>query len=199
MCCLVGRSSEFLQLFAGIQSCRGNLFNLIVIIIGYLPFDFLMVLNYYYHSVAIAKIVFWVAKNFRFFSLFYLVFCKWYSICSYKVGVLGPWEFFWRAGSCICLVCVSACGVPGWYECIWALWWCGRRDCTDFFLWLCRGGYGTGEMVRGVVCFFPFLPSVCCQLSWRLDVCGRNFMLYIYFFFGCNSVVFLAVFYVTRC
>ena len=23
-----------------------------------------------------------------------------------------------------------------------------------FFLWLCRGGYGTGEMVRGVVCFF---------------------------------------------
>ncbi|MFN9944461.1 MAG: hypothetical protein ACK56I_33835, partial [bacterium] len=22
------------------------------------------------------------------------------------------------------------------------------------FLWLCRGGYGTGEMVRGVVCFF---------------------------------------------
>ena len=65
------------------------------------------------------------------------------------------------------------------------------------FLWLCRGGYGTGEMVRGVVCFFPFLPSVCCQLSWRLDICGRNFMLYISF--GGNFVVFLAVSYVTRC
>ena len=137
----MGRSSEFLQLFAGIQSCRGNLFILIVIIIGYLPFDFLMVLNYYYHSVAIAKIVFWVAKNFRFFSLFYLVFCKWYSICSYKLGMLGPWEFFWRAGSCICFVCVSACGVPGWYEYIWALWWCGRRDCTDF---LSSGFVGAG-------------------------------------------------------
>ena len=81
----MGRSSEFLQLFAGIQSCRGNLFILIVIIIGYLPFDFLMVLNYYYHSVAIAKIVFWVAKNFRFFL------CSiWFSV-SGIVSVLINW------------------------------------------------------------------------------------------------------------
>ena len=40
LCFLVGRLSKFLQLSAGIQSCRGNLFNLIVIIISYLPFDF---------------------------------------------------------------------------------------------------------------------------------------------------------------
>ena len=40
LCFLVGRLSKFLQLSAGIQSCRGNLFNLIVIIIAYLPFDF---------------------------------------------------------------------------------------------------------------------------------------------------------------
>ena len=53
-----------------------------------------MVLNYYYHSVAIAKIVFWVAKNFWFFLCSIWFFCKWYSICSYKLGVLGPWEFF---------------------------------------------------------------------------------------------------------
>jgi hypothetical protein len=72
LCFLVGRSSKFLQLFAGIQSCRGNLFILIVIITGYLFFDFLMVLYYYYHSVAIAKIVFWVVKSFRFF--FYVLF-----------------------------------------------------------------------------------------------------------------------------
>jgi hypothetical protein len=41
-------------------------------------------------------------------------------------------------------------------------------------LWLCCGGYGTVEMVKGVVRFF-LLSSVCCQFSWRLDVCGRNF------------------------
>ncbi|MFN9905417.1 MAG: hypothetical protein ACK56F_04735 [bacterium] len=30
-------------------------------------------------------------------------------------------------------VCVSPlCGVPSRYKFIWALWWCGRRDCTDF-------------------------------------------------------------------
>jgi len=67
LCFLVGRSSKFLQLSAGIQSCRGNLFNLIVISIGYLPCDFLMVLNYCYHSVAIVNTVFLAAKNFRLF------------------------------------------------------------------------------------------------------------------------------------
>ena len=98
LCCLVGRSSEFLQLFAGIQSCRGNLFILIVIIIGYLPFDFLMVLNYYYHSIAIAKIVFWVAKNFRFFL------CSiWFSV-SGIVSVLINW---------VCWVRGNFSGGPG--------------------------------------------------------------------------------------
>ncbi len=42
------------------------------------------------------------------------------------------------------------------------------------FLCLCSSGYGTVEMVRGVVRFF-LLSSVCCQFSWRLGVCGRNF------------------------
>ncbi|MFN9982366.1 MAG: hypothetical protein ACK53Y_20735, partial [bacterium] len=128
---------------------------------------------------------------------FYLVFCKWSRICSYKLGVLGPWEFLWRAGSWIGLVCVSACGVPGWYEYIWVLGWCGRRDCMDF---LSSGFVGAGTVrVKwwGGGSFFPFLSLVCCQFSWRLDICGRNFMLYISF--GGNFVVFFAVSYVTRC
>ncbi len=41
-------------------------------------------------------------------------------------------------------------------------------------LWLCSSGYGTVEMVKGVVRFFLLSP-VCCQFSWRLDVCGRIF------------------------
>jgi hypothetical protein len=48
------------------------------------------------------------------------------------------------------------------------------------FLWLCSGGYSTGEMVRGGGSFFPFLSLVCRQFSWRLDICGRNFVLYIF-------------------
>ena len=106
LCFLVGRSSKFLQLSAGIQSCRGNLFNLIVIIIAYLPFYFLTVLNYYYHSVTIVNTVFCATKNFWFFSLFFLVFCKWYTVCSYKLGVLGPWEFSGGPGH-VYVSCVS--------------------------------------------------------------------------------------------
>jgi hypothetical protein len=65
------------------------------------------------------------------------------------------------------------------------------------FLWLCRGEYGTGEMVRGVVCFFlSFLQfAVSCLGGWISAV--GTFMLYISF--GGNFVVFLAVSYVTRC
>ncbi len=46
------------------------------------------------------------------------------------------------------------------------------------FFWLCCSGYGTVEMVRGVVRLF-LLSSICFQFSWRLDICGRIFVLYI--------------------
>ncbi len=49
-----------------------------------------------------------------------------------------------------------------------------------FRLWLCSGGYSTVEMVRGGGPFFSLLSSVCCQFSWRLGFCGRNFCV-IYF------------------
>ncbi len=47
-----------------------------------------------------------------------------------------------------------------------------------YFLWLCFGGYGTIEMVRGLVRVSPLFSSVCCQFSWRVDMCGRNIALY---------------------
>ncbi len=47
-----------------------------------------------------------------------------------------------------------------------------------YFLWLCSGGYGTIEMVGGLVRVISLLSSVCCQFSWRLDMCGRNIALY---------------------
>ncbi len=61
------------------------------------------------------------------------------------------------------------------------------------FLWHCCSGYGMVEMVRGVVRLF-LLSSVCCQFSWRLDVCGRIFVLYISIFFGRFVVFFFSWF-----
>ena len=52
-------------------------------------------------------------------------------------------------------------------------------------LWLCSGGYGTVEMVSGGDPFY-FLSSVCCQFFWRLDVCGRNFVLRIFCWWLCS-------------
>ncbi len=61
-------------------------------------------------------------------------------------------------------VCESPlCGVPGRYEYIWALCWCGWRDCTDFlFFWLCFDRYGTIEQVgvAGQYGFSSFPGSV---------------------------------------
>ena len=33
---------------------------------------------------------------------------------------------------------------------------------------------------------FYFLSAVCCQFFWRLDVCGRNFVLYIFCWWLCS-------------
>ncbi len=48
-------------------------------------------------------------------------------------------------------------------------------------LWLCSGGYRSGEMVRGGgECVVLLFSSVCCQFSWRLDICGRDFCVTIF-------------------
>ena len=119
--------------------------------------------------------------------------------CLFILGVLGPWEFFWRAGSYISCVCDSAVWSAGpvqFYLGTFMERMAGLYR-FSFFLWLCCSGYGTVEMVRGVVRLF-LLSSVCCQFSWRLDFCGRIFFLYISIFFG-RFVVFLAVSYFVSC
>ena len=180
LCFLVGRSSKFLQLSAGIQSCRGNLFNLIVIIIAYLPFYFLMVLNYYYHSVTIVNTVFWATKNFWFFSLFFLVFCKWYTVCSYKLGVLGPWEFLWRAGSCIYSVLVSLfceIGGPVQFYLVTVVGWTAGLYRFSWFSGSISVGTVRVKRWGGDPIFLS--SSVCCLFSWRLYICGRDLLCYI--------------------
>jgi hypothetical protein len=98
------------------------------------PLDFLM------FSVITLNIVFSCGEDsfFLVFVLRYFVSGVCLSIyvfvfCHLKLGVLGPWEFLWRAGSYIFCVCVfPLCGVPGRYNFIRALSWSGWRDCTDF-------------------------------------------------------------------
>jgi hypothetical protein len=79
-------------------------------------------------------------------------------------------------------VCVSPlCGVPCRYNLFGHFGGVGGGTVRiSLSLWLCSGGYGTVELVRGVVRFFPLFSSVCCQFSWRLGVCGMYFVLPIF-------------------
>jgi hypothetical protein len=125
----------------------------------------------------------------------YVYFCFLFSPC-WVCWVCG--NFSGGPGH-ILSVCVSPpCRVPGRYNFIWALHGVDGGTVQIFlFLWLCCSGNGTVEMVKGVVRLF-LLSLVCCQFSWRLDVCGRNFA-YIFRFslvdlwcFSCGFVFFQA-------
>ena len=70
-------------------------------------------------------------------------------------------------------VCESPlCGVPGRYEYIRTLRWCGWRDCTGFLSsWLCFGVCGTIEQVGvagqyGFSVFLALFLAGTVQLKW---------------------------------
>ncbi len=119
------------------------------------------------------------------FSLCSSLFCKWcmfifskiFVFCFLILGVLGPWEFLWRVGSYMFPVCVTPlCEVPGRDNFYLGTVLERMAGLYRFFLflWFCCSGYGTVEMVRGGGPYFFLLSSVCCQFSWRSDVCGRT-------------------------
>ncbi len=116
-------------------------------------------------------------------------------MCVYPfITLVSCFVYFWCAGSvgiflagrviyflCVCDSAVWSAGPVRIYS---GTSWSGWRDCTGFsVLWFCCSGYGTVEMVRGVVCL-SFVSSVCCQFSWRLDVRGRISALFNSIFFG---------------
>ena len=182
MCFLVGRSSKFLQLSAGIQSCRGNLFNFNrnYYCLSSLLFsngsELLLSFGHYCEYCVLCD------EEFFLFSLF---FCS--SVSGIRSVFINwvcwvPGNFSGEPGH-VYFVCVSPlCGVACRYNFNWALRWCGRRDCTDFFLafWLCSGGYGTVELVRGVVrfsfAFFSLLSVLLAVGCLRYEI----FVLYIF-------------------
>ncbi len=82
------------------------------------------------------------------------------------------------------------CGVPGRYEYIWSVCWCGWRDSTDFLVSLLRFGvFGTFEMVGvagqyGFSSFPRFVLAGMVQLKWRGFA-----VISLYMFFSFSSIL----------
>ncbi len=202
LCFLRGRSSKFSSVFRYLSNhVEVNLFYLISVWFSFVFIWFIRLLDFLIYMVITVNTVFSVMKIlfFLFFVLRYFVSGVCLSIyvfafCHLKLGVLGPWEFLWRAGSyifCVCLRCVECrAGTILFGHFLGAD---GGTIQIFLFPWLCCSGYGTVEMVRGVIRLF-LLSSVCCQFSWRLEVCGRIFVLYKPIFFGRFVVLFFSRF-----
>jgi hypothetical protein len=92
------------------------------------------------------------------------------------MGVLGPWEFLWRAGSCIyfVLVCLR-CGIGGpvQFYLVTVVEWTAGLYRVSFFSGSIAAGTVRVRNGEGGGPFFVLLSSVCCQFSWRMDI-GRN-------------------------
>ncbi len=119
--------------------------------------------------------------------------------CLFILGVLGPCEFLWRAGSYIfcvglrCVECRAGTILFGHYPLV-------DGGTVQIFLFFGSVVAGTVRVKwwGGGLSFFSF-SSVCCQLSWRAVVCGRIFvLLYRFVLFGYILVLF-AVSYFTSC
>ena len=121
-----------------------NIFLLVSVLVPFLfSSGLIRLLDFLIYSVITVSTVFFVVKILSSFPfvLRYFVSGVCLSIyvfvfCHPKLGVLGPWEFLWRAGSYIFCVCDSAVWSAGPVQFCLALSWSGWRDCTDFPLFL---------------------------------------------------------------
>ncbi len=133
LCFLAGRSSKFPQLFAVIQSCRGKYF--INLQVSCPLFSCSIELLDSFFSILFIGISYFEWRKFSSvlrYSCKRCVFIYVYSVsligCAGSVGISPASRFMY-----IFRVRISPlCGVAGRYKFIWVLWWCGRRDCTDF-------------------------------------------------------------------
>ncbi len=121
-----------------------------------------------------------------------LVSCFVYFECAGSVRIsLAGWVYI----SCVGLRCVECRAGKIYLSASWIGW----RDCTGFSLFrLSCSGCGTIEMVGGVVLLFLLFSSLCCQLFWRADVCGRAPFFYIEFLLG-YIIIRFAVSYFVSC
>jgi hypothetical protein len=137
LCFSAGRSSRFIQLFAVIQSCRGEYF------IFHECLSILFFIRFYKASISVTYLAITVNT---------IWFCDEdfsSSICSLCFSVSGVCLFrTLHFLNWVCWVRGNFSGEPGrvYISCaylssvwsggpvqfIWVLRWCGRRDCTDF-------------------------------------------------------------------
>jgi hypothetical protein len=84
--------------------------------------------------------------------------CLCTCLLLFNIGCCGLWvrgNFSGGPGHIFLFVCDSAVWSAGPVQIYSGTSWSGWRDCTGFsVLWFCCSGYGTVEMVRGVVCLF---------------------------------------------
>ncbi len=105
-------------------------------------------------------------------------------LCTYLFFLILNWVCWVRGNFSggpgrIYSVCVTPlCGVPGRYNFIWRFRGADGGTVQIFFSWLCSG-YGTVEMVRGVVrVSFHFLQSAVSSFGGWISAVGI-FVLYI--------------------
>jgi hypothetical protein len=153
-CFLKGRTSSFLQssLFVLIQPCLGKIIfsscksSFYLLTICALLCWYEVSVGFLFHSCSV--MVFSFSLNIVFllvgFSFFLPLICRRCFVCIYHLihsslvlfilGVLGLWEFLWRAGSYFASVWGSALWSVGPVLFIWVLAWGGWRGCTGFLL-----------------------------------------------------------------
>ncbi len=108
-----------------------------------------------------------------------------HCICRSILGVLGPWEFLWRAGSYTFSVCDSAMWSAGPVQV--SLGILLERVAALYRFSFSSGayssGYGTVEMMKGGGPFSCFLQFAVSFLGGWMSTVGI-FVLYILLFFG---------------
>ncbi len=104
---LKGRSSRFLHFYAVCSIMSRQEFSCILRVFGsgLFSFGFIRLLDFLIYLVITVNTCLFVVKIFSLFISRYFVsgVCFTHCIRHFKLGVLGLWEFLWRAGSCIFL------------------------------------------------------------------------------------------------
>ncbi len=124
-----------------------------------------------------------------FFSLYLQAVCAYPFITLvsrlFILGVLGPWEYYWRAGSFFFLRVECRAGTI--YLSTSLEWMAGLYMFS--LLWLCCSGYGTIEMVGGwsvfLFTFFSLLSALlACGCLWQDFVLLYRFSLVIFWYYS---------------
>jgi hypothetical protein len=197
LCFLTGRSSKFRQSFAVVRSCRGKyLINLQV------SYPFFVFIWFYkgsgFFNITRLLLEYCLLSGDNFSFLCSVLFCKrCVSICLLYLSPVCLLWVCWVRGNSLAgrvIYCLCVCGSAVWsagpvqFNSGTLLEWLAGLYRFFLLAFLSSGSAVAGTVqlnwCGGVVCFYFSLSSVCCHFSWRMDVCGRIFVLYFFFWFS---------------